>query len=269
MSEVLRRPIIIAGPCAAENMDQIEASIREIKSRDIPIMRASLVKPRTSHSWDGVGLEAGIPLLKRVQEEGITPATEVLNINDAKTIVDGVLGQDDGEIMLWIGARNQNHQFQRDLGRLAATDTRVTVGAKNQPWTDENHFRGIISHMADAGGADRSRLLMMHRGFSLINSDGYRNAPDFEMALRIKEEEGVKMLLDPSHIGGERKKVIEVAKKGMQLEQHGVIFDGMMIEVHPSVETARTDQQQQLTWTEFDLHINPVLKEGVLYDAAD
>ena len=170
-----------------------------------------------------------------------------------------MLGQDPGEILLWVGSRNQNHRFQRDLGRLATEDSRIIVGAKNQPWPSEEHLRGIISHISDAGGLERSELLMIHRGFSVINSDGYRNAPDLDLALRIREEEGVKMLLDPSHIGGTREKVIEIEKKGMELSRDGVIFDGMMIEVHPSVNEAKTDKQQQLSWGEFDIHIHPLI----------
>ncbi len=35
MIENLRKPIIIAGPCAAESMQQIESSIHEVKTREI------------------------------------------------------------------------------------------------------------------------------------------------------------------------------------------------------------------------------------------
>lgn len=263
------RPIMIAGPCAAENATQIAQSIQEVKKRDIPIMRASLVKPRTKHGWDGVGLEEGIPLLKQVSEQGITPATEVLDIDEANKIVEGVLGQDDGSLMLWVGSRNQNHRFQRELGRLAAHDSRLIVGAKNQPWRSEDHLRGIISHMSDGGGVHREQLLMIMRGFSEINSRGYRNVPDYEMAQAIKEEEGVTLIFDPSHIGGSKEKVIEVAHEGMAFPTSGVIFDGLMVEVHPDRKNAKTDQKQQLTWTEFDNHIIPLITKGDTTYAAD
>lgn len=271
MIETLRKPIIIAGPCAAENMDQIDASIRAVGARDIPIMRASLVKPRTQHGWDGVGLEEGIPMLQRIKDAGITPATEVLDIEEAQQIIDGVLGQDEGSLMLWSGSRNQNHRFQRDLGRLAAEDSRLIIGAKNQPWRSEDHMRGIVTHMADGGGANRAKILMIMRGFSEINDLGYRNVPDYEMALSLKEKEGVTLILDPSHIGGTREKVIEVAKIGMGLAHAGIIFDGMMVEVHPNVDEAKTDQKQQLTWTEYDTEIAPLLTKGEIFNtyAAD
>ena len=79
--ETLRKPIIIAGPCAAESVEQIDASIAEIKMRDIPIMRASVVKPRTKNGWDGVGIEEGIPMLKRIKDAGIIPSTQIFYIN--------------------------------------------------------------------------------------------------------------------------------------------------------------------------------------------
>lgn len=268
MIENLRKPIIIAGPCAAESMQQIESSIHEVKTREIPIMRASIVKPRTENSWDGIGIEEGIPLLRRIKEAGLIPATEVLDIEEAQRVIDGVLGQDEGNIMLWIGARNQNHRFQRNLGRLATEDRRLIVGAKNQIWSGdaERHFRGIISHICDGGGLDRSRLIMIHRGFSDTNTKGYRNTPDYNMALKIKYEEGVIMLLDPSHIGGTIEKVIEVTQEGMTLERQGVIFDGLMIEIHPNRDTAKTDSKQQLTWREYDEYIEPLVRGGTIYE---
>ena len=201
-------------------------------------------------------------MLKRISEAGLIPATEVLDIDEAKELVDGVLGQDEGSIMLWTGARNQNHRLQRDLGRLAVSDTRVIVGAKNQPWTgpdQEKHFRGIISHISDGGGLERSKILMIHRGFAADDNSGFRNRPDYDMALRIKEDEGIQMLLDPSHIGGTQDKVIQVAQEGMRFARSGVIFDGMMIEVHPDPNIAVTDVKQQLSWTEYDQHIVPLI----------
>lgn len=262
MKEALSKPIIIAGPCAAESTEQINASIQQINKRNIQIMRASLVKPRTKHGWDGIGLEEGIPMLKRIKNAGIIPATEVLDIDEAKQIVDGVLGNEDGKMMLWAGSRNQNHRFQRDLGSLAAHDSRLIIGAKNQPWRSEDHMRGIISHIADAGGADRENILFIMRGYSELNDQGFRNVPDYEAALQIKKDEGVNVLLDPSHIGGTRDKVIKVAKEGLTLARNGVIFDGAMIEVHPNIEDAKTDQKQQLTWKEYDEYILPIFEKG-------
>jgi len=270
MSERLNKPLMIAGPCAAESLGQIDTSIREVKAREIPIMRASIVKPRTINGWDGIGIEEGVPLLSRIKEAGLIPATEVLDMEEAKEVLEGVLGQDDGNLMLWIGARNQNHRFQRNLGRLAVEDPRLIIGAKNQAWRfeGEKHFRGIISHISDGGGLERSKIIMIHRGFSELNDRGYRNPPDYDMALRIKEDEGVQMLLDPSHIAGTKEKVIEVAKEGMQFAREGIVFDGMMIEVHPNVPQAKTDQNQQLTWEEFDQHIEPMMR-GEIYETAN
>lgn len=170
--------------------------------------------------------------------------------------------------MLWIGARNQNHRFQRNLGKLATEDKRLIVGAKNQIWSGdaERHFRGIISHICDGGGLERSRLIMIHRGFSDKNNKGYRNTPDYNLALKIKYEEGVIMLLDPSHIGGTLEKVIEVTQEGMTLKKESVIFDGLMIEIHPNRDKAKTDSKQQLTWREYDEYIELVVKGGTIYE---
>jgi chorismate mutase len=50
------------------------------------------------------------------------------------------------------------------------------------------------------------------------------------------------MICDPSHIGGNRKYIFEIAQKALDLA-----YDGLMIEVHPNPEGALSDSKQQIT----------------------
>ncbi len=245
-----KKLILIAGPCAAESREQILQSIKEAKKRKVDFIRISLWKPRTKPGFDGLG-EKGIPLLLEAVKAGLNPATEVLLPEHAKAVIDAALPalKKDGKLLLWIGARNQNHQVQQEIARLAATDKRIYLMVKNQPWPDETHWEGIIEHVL-AGGINKENLVLCHRGFVANghpNPLGFRNIPDYEMSKRIKQKTSLPMVFDPSHTGGSVPNVLKIAK-----EAAGHNFDGVIVEVHPDPKNALTDAKQQLTWTEFD-----------------
>lgn len=61
------------------------------------------------------------------------------------------------------------------------------------------------------------------------------------MAMRMKEQTGVPMVIDPWHIGGSRENVLRIL---LESRQYG--FDGYMIEAHPNPDVAKTDAKQQL-----------------------
>lgn len=248
--------LIIAGPCAAESREQVLAAAREARKRDIPIMRASLWKPRTEPGFEGVG-ERGISWLAEAAEVevGVIPATEVLLPEHAEKTMKGLLAhKDSNEILLWLGSRNQNHLIQREVAR-AANDPRVILLIKNQPWPDERHWIGIVNHVIQ-GGFPSKQIILCHRGFcpnGFPNPRRLRNLPDWEMAARVREQLSLPMVIDPSHMAGESQKVREVVEEALRWE-----FDGFMIEVHPSLSTAHTDARQQLTWDQFDQVLNTI-----------
>jgi chorismate mutase len=241
-------PLIIAGPCAAESEAQILASIQQVKKRNVDFMRISLWKPRTKPGFEGLG-EEGIDLLVTAAKAGIHPGTEVILPDHAKRVMDRVLSEvSDTKLLLWIGARNQNHYIQREIAKIAAADKRVYLMVKNQPWVSEDHWEGIVGHVLD-GGISEDRLILCHRGFipQGENPSGYRNMPDFAMAKRIKEKTNLPMIFDPSHAGGSVPNVIQLAKEATAHDFHGVI-----VEVHTNPKEALTDANQQLTWEQFD-----------------
>lgn len=249
-------PIIIAGPCAAESAEQIMLSVKEAKQRGIDHLRISLWKPRTKPGFDGLG-ESGIPLLVKALELGVNPATEVLIPQHAKAVMKAVLPiLRNRQLLLWIGARNQNHYIQQEIARIASKDKRVLLLVKNQPWADEKHWQGIIEHVL-TGGITKDNLILCHRGFgpSGDNPLGLRNIPDFEMSMRIKKQSGLTMVFDPSHTGGSVPNVLKIAKQAAKYD-----FDGIMIEVHPDPQNALTDAQQQLTWEQFDKLMSKIAK---------
>jgi 3-deoxy-D-arabino-heptulosonate 7-phosphate (DAHP) synthase len=243
----------IIGPCAAEDRGQILQTAQRAKERGIGVIRGSLWKPRTRpSSFEGVGL-TGAPWFAEVGRLGITAGTEVLLPEHVTDLVGAIeaSGGDSAKLLFWLGSRNQNQHIQKGIAERIRLDapSEVKLLIKNQPWNDEAHWLGIVDYVIGAG-LSPERLILCHRGFCAnghANPEGFRNIPDFEMAMRVKEKTGLPMILDPSHIGGSREKVF----KAVELAA-GYDFDGVMVEVHPNPSEAQTDAGQQLTFKQLD-----------------
>lgn len=243
----LPNQIFIVGPCAVESRRQVLETAENCLELGIDFMRLSLWKPRTKPGFEGIG-DAGIDLVVEAAKMGINPAVEPIIPEHAAKIADAVLTRAPrAKLLLWIGARNQNHFIQREIARIAARDDRIYLMVKNQIWSSEKHWEGIVEH-ALSGGIKKSRLLLCHRGFAPNgnNPQDYRNVPDYDMALRMKQKTGLPLIFDPSHTGGSVEKVFQIVR-----DAAGHSFDGFIVEVHPSPKTALSDASQQLTWKEF------------------
>jgi len=130
------------------------------------------------------------------------------------------------------------------------------VGRRAAPWAaditkmgmtvaTEVLMPGIVRHL-ESVGFPLERILLCHRGFhpdGMKNLQGLRNIPDWEMVRRVKEQTGLPMIIDPSHVGGTVDKVIKIATEASETG----LFDGLLIEAHPTPTVARTDAKQQLT----------------------
>lgn len=257
-----KRSVLVAGPCSAEGHEQIMFSVAQAKARNVDFVRISLWKPRTKPGFDGLK-EDGFALLAEAAAMGVNPGTEILTPSQAQAVLDATLPhlKADGSLLLWIGARNQNHYIQQEIARVAAQDPRVHLMVKNQPWHSESHWEGIAEHALE-GGIAPANLILCNRGFTPDvhhpNPDGLRNVADHEMAMRIREKTGLTMLLDISHIAGAVDKLAPVAKEGAAYD-----YDGMVIEVHPNPRFAWTDAKQQITWDELDALLAKTALESV------
>lgn len=243
-------PILIAGPCALESRAQLKQSVSSLKRLGISAIRASLWKPRTQPGWEGLGWMYLPTLMEETLSHGLMPATEIITSEHAQMVVDAMKNVDENSRMLvWLGARNQNHIEQTKIAKILAEGPKgLFLMFKNQMWDDERHWMGIYEHIVSAG-FPKERLLMCHRGFcpgKSPNPRGYRNLPDYEMAMRMKLAAGLPMVLDPSHIGGTAANVFEVIRQAKAYD-----FDGFIVEVHHDPTKAKTDIKQQLSVEQF------------------
>lgn len=255
----LPKKMLIVGPCAVESKEQVLETIIQARSLTVDFVRLSLWKPRTKPGFEGIG-EKGIEMLVEAAKMGVNPAVEPIIPQHAKKAINAVMqATKKGKLLLWIGARNQNHYIQREIARIVAKNPRVYLMVKNQIWHNEKHWEGIVEHVLSAG-IKKTNLLLCHRGFApgKDNPNGYRNIPDYDMAMRMKEKTKLPMIFDPSHTGGSVEKVIKIAEEAAS---YG--FDGLIVEVHPNPKKAQSDANQQLTWKQFRKLLKGLYKRRV------
>lgn len=256
------KKIIIAGPCALESREQLRSCVEELKKLNVKLIRACLWKPRTVPGWEGLGFY-GLPmLLEETIPHGLTPCTEILTAIHAQMCVDALKQfGDEGRMIVWIGARNQNHfEIRRMAQILASGPPNLLFMFKNQVWVDKKHWFGIYQHIIQTG-FPIARLLCCHRGFNPgygENPRELRNIPDFSMCMEMKEMTGIPMLIDPSHIAGTRDKVFQIVEESMKYD-----IDGYVIEVHFNISEAKTDVNQQLTFEQLGKLLKMIRKHEV------
>jgi chorismate mutase len=87
------------------------------------------------------------------------------------------------------------------------------------------------------------KLIAVHRGFSFFNRSPFRNAPMWEIPIELKRlYPNLPIVVDPSHICGNREMIPGTMQKALDLE-----MNGLMVETHFNPSRALTDKNQQVT----------------------
>ena len=231
------KPLIIAGPCSAESESQMLETAKRIKesNTEVPIFRAGIWKPRTKpNGFEGVGT-IGLNWLKKVKEEyGFKTATEVANAHHVAAALEADVD------ILWIGARSTVNPFTVQEIAEALKGTNKPVFVKNPVNPDLALWIGALERLL---GQDVKNLGVIHRGFSTYQKTKYRNIPNWQIALDFKNQyPNIPMLVDPSHICGNRTGLAGIAQEAMN-----VGYEGMIIESHCNPDEAWSDASQQIT----------------------
>ena len=257
----LDHPLVIGGPCSAETEEQVLKIAHELKDTDVTVYRAGIWKPRTRPGmFEGVGA-IGLGWLKKVKEEtGLLTATEVANKDHVKLALDNDVD------ILWIGARSTVSPFimQEIADALEGTDKIVLV--KNPVNPDLALWLGGVERLYTA---NIKNLGLIHRGFSTYEKTKYRNIPEWQIAIEVKNKfPDLPMICDPSHIGGKRDMIFDISQAALDLN-----FDGLMIETHADPDNAWSDAAQQVTPTRLveimnDLKVRKVTTDEEVYQQA-
>jgi chorismate mutase len=231
-----RHPVVIAGPCSAENEGQVIDVALQLKALPlVKIFRAGIWKPRTRpNSFEGVG-ERGLPWLQRVKAEtGFLTTVEVAN---AKHVEAALKHEID---ILWIGARTTVNPFSVQEIAEVLRGVGVAVFVKNPVNADLSLWLGALERLANAGV---NKLGAIHRGFSTFEKNKYKNPPMWKIPIELKSRlPSLPLFCDPSHICGTRQWIESVCQKAMDMGMQGV-----MVETHNNPKIALSDAEQQVT----------------------
>lgn len=235
--ELSRRPLIIAGPCSAETLDQLMCTATDLAANGIKVLRAGVWKPRTKPGgFEGVGIEALEWLQKAKEKTGMYTSTEVAT----RAHVEAALAHDID--LIWIGARTSANPFamQEIADALAEAGRDIPVLVKNPVNPDLELWIGALERIYNAG---IRRLGAIHRGFSAYGKHLYRNLPQWHIPIELRRRiPGLPVINDPSHIGGKRELIASISQQALDMG-----FDGLIIESHCDPDSAWSDKGQQVT----------------------
>ncbi len=243
------KPLIISGPCSAETEDQLLRTASELAATGkLHVLRAGVWKPRTRpNDFEGVG-EPGLIWLKKARENtGLKTAVEVADASHVELAL-----KYDVDI-LWIGARTVVNPFSVQAIADSLTGIDIPVMVKNPLNPDVKLWLGAIERLNSLG---LKKLIAIHRGFHYFEKSPFRNAPMWEIPIELKRKApGLPIIVDPSHIAGNRELIEAIAQKALDLE-----MDGLMIESHFDPDNALTDSAQQIT----PAYLNEVIENLVI-----
>jgi chorismate mutase len=235
-NSLLKKGLIIAGPCSAENEEQlVQTAIQLAGIGKTDVLRAGIWKPRTNPGgFEGVGTKGLSWLLNAKRITNLKTAVEVAT---SKHVEDALSFDVD---ILWIGARTTVNPFSVQQIADALKGTNQTVLIKNPVNPDIKLWIGAIERLRNAG---INKTGLIHRGFTSYGNTEYRNTPMWQIPIEMKRlYPELPIICDPSHICGNRHDLLSVAQKSVNLD-----FDGLIIESHYDPESALTDKDQQIT----------------------
>lgn len=228
---------VMAGPCAVESEEQIEASAEFVAASGARILRGGAFKPRSSpYAYQGLGME-GLKLLRQAADRhGLGVVTEVMTIEQIEMISEYA-------DLLQVGARNmQNYPLLTALGHAGKPVLlKRGMSATIQEWLMSAEY--ILTE----GNPD---VILCERGIRTFET-ATRNTLDLSAVPVIKHLSHLPIIVDPSHGVGNRRFVASMTRAAVAAGA-----DGIMIEIHPNPDKALSDGPQSLTFEEFGLMMN-------------
>ena len=223
---------VIAGPCAVESREQLLEAARVAKAAGATVLRGGTFKPRTSpYSFHGME-EEGLKLMAEAAAlTGLATVTEVIDKQSLDLAVDYV-------DILQVGARNmQNFQLLREVGRAG----KPVLLKRGLSATIEEWLMAAEYIMCEGN----ERVILCERGIRTFETST-RNTLDLSAVPLVKELSHLPVIVDPSHATGNRRLVGPMSRAAVAAGA-----DGLLIEMHPTPDTALCDGPQSLTPGEF------------------
>lgn len=233
-------PVIIGGPCAVENEEQICKIALHIKENGGSILRGGAFKPRTSpYSFQGLGIE-GLKYLNKAGKMAHIPViSELLDTRDMDMVCRYV-------DIIQIGSRNmQNFSLLKEVGKL-----KMPVMLKRGISATIEEWLNAAEYIASSGNEN---IVLCERGIRTYETYT-RNTLDLSAVPIIKNLSMLPIIVDPSHGTGRRELI-----SSMSLASIAAGADGIMVEVHEYPEIAMSDGSQCINFMEFSVLSKKVL----------
>lgn len=218
---------MIAGPCAVEELDRMDAIASAVKAAGANIFRGGAFKPRTSpYSFQGLG-EEGLKILREVGDKHQMPiVTEVMDPRLVELC-------DNYADMLQIGARNmQNFTLLSEVGK-----SKTPVLLKRGMSATIQDLLMSAEYILSQGNPNVVLCERGVKGFDPVT----RNLFDVAAVPVVKSLSHLPIIVDPSHATGRPDLIPPCAMAGIAAGA-----DGVHIEVHNQPEVAKSDGPQAL-----------------------
>lgn len=237
--EIGRDLIMIAGPCAVENEDQMFTITEFLSKLNIKFLRGGAYKPRTSpYSFQGLKTD-GLQLMRRAADKyNMAVVSEIMAVDK----IDEFVTYAD---ILQVGTRNmQNYPLLRALGKV---DKPVLL-KRGMSSTIEEWL--LAAEYILSGG--NQKVILCERGIRTFET-ATRNTLDISAVPMAQSLSHLPVIVDPSQGTGARDLVGSMCNAAIAAGANGLI-----VEVHNQPAEALSDGDQSLYLDQFEQMLQPL-----------
>ncbi len=222
------RFIVIAGPCAVESERQVMETAEAVARAGACILRGGGFKPRTSpYVFQGLGLE-GLKLLRKAGDAfGLPVVSETMSDTQVEMVAEYA-------DLIQVGTRSmENASLLEALCRCP----RPVLLKRGMVASVEELLEAADYLLANGN----PNVILCERGIRTFGKLT-RNTCDIVAVPLLHQLTHLPVIVDPSHSTGRRSLVPPLARAAVAIGA-----DGLLVEVHPSPETALSDGKQSMT----------------------
>ncbi|MFZ9755395.1 MAG: 3-deoxy-7-phosphoheptulonate synthase, partial [Bacteroidia bacterium] len=196
--QIGRERVMIAGPCAVENQEQIYTITEFLAKLGVRFLRGGAYKPRTSpYSFQGLKTEGLVLLREAADKYGMAVVSEIMSEDKIPELLEYA-------DILQVGTRNmQNYPLLRALGKAGKP-----ILLKRGMSSTIEEWLLAAEYIVSSGN---ERVILCERGIRTFEN-ATRNTLDIAAIPLVKTLSHLPVILDPSQGTGIRDLVPAVSK---------------------------------------------------------
>ena len=239
--EIGKDLMMIAGPCAVENEEQIFTISEFLSKQGVKFLRGGAYKPRTSpYSFQGLKTEGLTLMRKAADTHGLAVVSEIMSIDKIEEFLEYV-------DILQVGTRNmQNYPLLRALSKI----NKPILLKRGMNSTIEEWL--LAAEYIVSGGNEK--VILCERGIRTFEM-ATRNTLDLSSVPLVKQWSHLPVIVDPSQGTGIRDLIAPMSFAAIASGA-----DGLIVEVHNQPDEALSDGLQSVYLDQFSAML-PKLKQ--------